>query len=58
MTAGGRLGTAAARLGFLVGGKRQSVRYFLVALHAVNMVNCKTVLGCSLQLEATKLDKT
>ena len=50
MTAGG--------FSSIVGGKRQSVRYFLVALHAVNMVNCKTVLGCSLQLEATKLDKT
>ena len=40
------------------GKKTKCPLFFGCKLHAVNMVNCKTVLGCSLQLEATKLDKT
>ena len=40
------------------GEKTKCPLFFGCKLHAVNMVNCKTVLDCSLQLEATKLDKT
>ena len=59
MTAGGRLGKAAARRGFLVGGEKTKCPLFFgcTAQHAVNMVNCKTVVGCSLQLEQQNIAK-
>ena len=61
MTAGGasRHGGGGGAAWFSSRGKKTKCPLFFgCKLHAVNMVNCKTVLGCSLQLEATKLDKT